>query len=227
MPAALLTLDHVSKIYGSGPAAVQAVNDVDLILHEGEIVLLMGPSGSGKTTLLSIIGALLRPTGGKIFFRIQDITAFSERHLADFRLRTVGFIFQAFNLLSALTAEENVAIVGQLAGMSEAKAREKAQALLSELGLEERLIHLPRELSGGEQQRVAIARALINDPELILADEPTGNLDSRSGRELILRMRTIAKNRKKSVLIASHDGRIVNVADRILTLEDGRIVSSS
>ncbi len=188
----------------------------------GEIVLIMGPSGSGKTTLLSMLGALLKPTEGTIALNGTTISALAENRLPDIRLRQFGFVFQDFNLLSALTAQENVAIVAELTGMRSRDARKKAAALLGELGLDRRLNFLPEKLSGGEKQRVAIVRALVNDPALILADEPTANLDSKIGHEIMRLLRKIAKEQGRSVVIVSHDQRIKDIADRVLWLEDGQ-----
>lgn len=216
-----LQITHVTKRYGSGSTEVTAVRDVSLAVNPGEIVLIMGPSGSGKTTLLSMLGALLKPTEGVIQLNGTTISALAENRLPDIRLKQFGFIFQDFNLLSALTALENVAIVAELAGNKSGAARRKAASLLTELGLGERLNFLPEKLSGGEKQRVAIARALINDPTLILADEPTANLDSKIGHEIMRLLRRIAKEQGRSVVIVSHDQRIKDIADRVLWLEDG------
>lgn len=216
-----LQVNHVSKRYGSGTTAVTAVHDVSLSVSPGEIVLIMGPSGSGKTTLLSMLGALLKPSEGTIQLNGTVISALAESRLPEIRLRQFGFIFQDFNLLSALTTLENVAIVAELAGSRSSTARRKATDLLRELGLGERLNFLPEKLSGGEKQRVAIARALVNDPALILADEPTANLDSKIGQEIMRLLRRIAKEQRRSVIIVSHDQRIRDIADRVLWLEDG------
>lgn len=216
-----LQISHVSKRYGSGATAVMAVHDVSLAVSSGEIVLIMGPSGSGKTTLLSMLGALLKPTEGTIQLNGATISAMAENRLPAIRLKQFGFVFQDFNLLSALTALENVAIVAELAGMKSGAARRKAAALMTELGLGERLNYLPEKLSGGEKQRVAIARALVNDPTLILADEPTANLDAKIGHEITQLLRRIAKEQGRSVVIVSHDQRIRDIADRVLWLEDG------
>lgn len=216
-----LQITHVTKRYGSGSTEVTAVRDVSLSVIPGEIVLIMGPSGSGKTTLLSMLGALLKPTEGTIQLNSTMISALAENRLPDIRLKQFGFIFQDFNLLSALTALENVAIVAELAGSRSGEARRKAASLLTELGLGERLNFLPEKLSGGEKQRVAIARALVNDPALILADEPTANLDSKIGHEIMRLLRRIAKEQGRSVVIVSHDQRIKDIADRVLWLEDG------
>jgi putative ABC transport system ATP-binding protein len=216
-----LQINHVTKRYGSGAIEVTAVRDVSLTVGPGEVVLIMGPSGSGKTTLLSMLGALLKPTEGTIQLNDTIISALAENRLPDIRLKQFGFIFQDFNLLSALSALENVAIVAELAGSKSREARRKAASILTELGLGERLNFLPEKLSGGEKQRVAIARALVNDPALILADEPTANLDSKIGHEIMRLLRNIAKGQGRSVVIVSHDQRIKDIADRVLWLEDG------
>jgi len=221
MSAQTLQVTLVTKRYGSGTTAVTAVRDVSLSVAPGEVVLIMGPSGSGKTTLLSMLGALLKPTQGTIRLDGETISALAENRLPDIRLKKFGFVFQDFNLLSALTALENVAIVAELAGAKNGTGRKKAAALLTELGLGERLNFLPEKLSGGEKQRVAIARALVNDPALILADEPTANLDSKIGHEIMRLLRRIAKEQGRCVVIVSHDQRIKDIADRVLWLEDG------
>ena len=219
--SATLQISHITKRYGAGSTEVTAVHDVSLSVSPGEIVLIMGPSGSGKTTLLSMLGALLKPTEGTIQLNGTTISALEENRLPDIRLKQFGFIFQDFNLLSALTALENVAIVAELAGAKSGEAKRKAASLLTELGLGERLNFPPEKLSGGEKQRVAIARALVNDPRLILADEPTANLDSKIGHEIMRLLRNIAKEQGRSVVIVSHDQRIKDIADRVLWLEDG------
>ena len=217
-----LSVDHVTKRFGSGDAEVVAVRDVSLEVAPGEVVLIMGPSGSGKTTLLLMLGALLKPTDGSIRLDGLELSALSEGKLPDVRLRHFGFIFQDFNLLSALNVQDNVSIAAELMGVSRKEARKKAASLLTELGLGRRLRFSPEKLSGGEKQRVAIARALINDPALILADEPTANLDSSHGHETMRLLREIAKTRGRSVVIVSHDQRIRDIADRVLWLEDGQ-----
>ncbi len=222
MTSATLTVEHITKRYGAGATEVTAVRDVSLAVAPGEVVLIMGPSGSGKTTLLLMLGALLKPTEGSIHLNGVALSALPEQRLPDIRLRQFGFVFQDFNLLSALTTLENVAIVAELAGLRRAAARSKATALLIELGLGDRLRFLPEKLSGGEKQRVAIARALVNDPALILADEPTANLDSKIGREIMRLLQRIAREQRRSVVIVSHDHRIKEIADRVLWLEDGQ-----
>jgi putative ABC transport system ATP-binding protein len=221
MSESTLQVAHVTKRYGSGATEVVAVQDVSLSVAPGEIVLIMGPSGSGKTTLLSMLGALLKPTDGEIQLNGDVISAMKENRLPGIRLRQFGFIFQDFNLLSALSALENVAIVAELAGRKRSAARKEASSLLNDLGLGGRLNFLPEKLSGGEKQRVAIARALVNNPSLILADEPTANLDSKIGHEIMRLLRSIAKEQGRSVVIVSHDQRIKDIVDRVLWLEDG------
>ncbi len=216
-----LAIRDVTKLYGEGHTAVSAIRGVSFAVAPGEIVLIMGPSGSGKTTLLSMMGALLRPTSGSIALDGTALSDLSESKLPDIRLRRFGFVFQDFNLLSALSVLENVAIVAQLAGAKPSVARQRAERVLGDLGLSARLNFLPEKLSGGEKQRVAIARALINDPALILADEPTANLDSAIGHEIMRLLRTLAKEQGRSVVIVSHDQRIRDIADRVLWLEDG------
>ncbi len=222
MNAPTLSVSHLVKRFGTGATEVLAVRDVSLDVAPGEVVLIMGPSGSGKTTLLLMLGALLRASEGEIRLDGEVLTALPESALPGIRLRRFGFIFQDFNLLSALTAVQNVAIVAELGGVRSAEAAARARTLLTELGLGERLHFLPEKLSGGEKQRVAIARALVNEPTFILADEPTANLDSKIGHEIMRLLRTIAKEQGRSIVIVSHDQRIKDIADRVLWLEDGR-----
>lgn len=218
---AIMQVEHVTRRFGSGETEVVAVRDISLEVLSGEVVLIMGPSGSGKTTLLSMLGGLLRPSDGRIRIGDAELTDLDESRLPDVRLQRIGFIFQDFNLLSALTCLDNVALVAQLSGLSRQEARQRAVDLLEQLGLDHRLNFLPETLSGGEKQRVAIARALINQPNIILADEPTANLDSHHGHETMRLLRRIAKEENRSVIIVSHDQRIKDIADRIFWLEDG------
>lgn len=221
----VLSIENVTRRFGSGATEVVAVRNVSLNVAAGEVVLIMGPSGSGKSTLLIMVGGLLKPSSGRIRIGGDELTQLNERQLPAVRLRRIGFIFQDFNLLSALTSLDNVALVGQLGGLARGAARRQAQALLEQLGLGQRLDFLPEKLSGGEKQRVAIARALINQPDLILADEPTANLDSQRGRDTMRLLRRLAKEEKRSVIIVSHDQRIKEIADRVLWLEDGEFKS--
>ena len=218
-----LAIRGVTKQFGHGATSVEAVRGVGLSVDSGEVLLIMGPSGSGKSTLLSIMGALLRPTAGTVTLNGVAISQLPERDLPPVRLREFGFVFQDFNLLAALSALENVALVAELAGTARAEALRRAGELLTELGLAERVAFLPDQLSGGEKQRVAIARALINDPSVILADEPTANLDSSNGHEIMRTLRAVAKERGRSVVIVSHDQRIRDIADRVVWLEDGQL----
>lgn len=219
----IIDLQEVSKTYGSGHAAVQAVDRVSLTIQPQEFVLLLGPSGAGKTTLLSLIGGLLRPTGGAVQVAGVNLNTLDSRQLAQFRLHRVGFVFQFFQLMSALTARENVELVLRLAGHSRRTARQEAEHKLHRFGLSQRLAHLPAHLSGGEKQRVALARALALQPPLIIADEPTGSLDSHLGEEVIHLLRQLVDEEGRTVLVASHDPRLVKVATRVLQCEDGKV----
>jgi len=219
----IVSIKSVSKTYGSGHTTVTAVDNVSLEVAPGDIVLIMGPSGSGKTTLLSMIGTLMRPTQGQILVGGQELSSMGQNQLADLRLHEFGFVFQTFNLLSALNAEENVMLPLLTAGVSRHDARQKARASLEKLRLAERLHNLPKDLSGGEKQRVAVARALANEPKLILADEPTANLDSKTGHEVMLLLCEIACRENRGVIIVSHDPRLKEAAKRVITIEDGKL----
>ena len=221
MQPTLVRIRALTKTFGEGETRVEAVRGLDLELARGEIVLVMGPSGSGKTTFLSMLGGLLRATGGEIWIDGTDIAALAEYELPPFRARTFGFIFQDFNLLAALSARENVEVALNIAGITGGSARERAQALGVQLGLGDRLEFPVEKLSGGEKQRVAIARAIANHPALILADEPTANLDSHHGAQTMRLLRRLAKEEGTAVVIVSHDERLREVADRVLWLEDG------
>jgi len=218
----IVSVRHLTKTYGEGDLAVAAVRNVDLDIEPGEVVLVMGPSGSGKTTLLLMLGAMLRPSSGSIVVDGIDLATARERSLPPLRARRFGFVFQDFNLLSALDALENVELACNLAGVTGHAARERATELLTRLSLGDRLHFHPDQLSGGEKQRVAIARALANDPPVILADEPTANLDSSHGREIARLLRELAAGDGRSVVIVSHDQRLKEIADRVLWLEDGQ-----
>lgn len=222
--AGAIVLSKVFKVYGTSRIRVDALSDVDLHVNLGEVVAIMGPSGSGKTTLLMICGGLLRPTSGDVIVDGLNMSKLSEKKLYSFRLRKIGFVFQDFNLLGALTALENVEVALNLAG-SRSNGTQRAKDLLVSLGLEERLTFLPKELSGGEKQRVALARALANEPKIILADEPTGNLDSKTGLEVARLLRDTAREHNRAVMFATHDPKLLSHADRVVALEDGRLVS--
>jgi putative ABC transport system ATP-binding protein len=221
--APIVIAENLVKTFGTGDAAVRAVDDVSMTVGAGELVLVMGPSGSGKTTLLSMIGGLLRPDAGRIMVGGVDFSGLAERDLAGMRALKIGFIFQAFNLLEALSVEENVLFPAHLAPGGMAAAARRAEALIERLGLGHRRHALPNALSGGEQQRVAIARALINRPPLILADEPTGNLDSKTGQDVMMILHDIVRDEGCAVVFVTHDPRVEDVADRILWLEDGAL----
>ncbi len=220
----VLELNNVSKIYGSGHTAVKAAISINFQIRQGEIVLIMGPSGSGKTTMLSMAGLLLNPTSGNIRVVDQTTDDLNQRQLASLRLRKLGFVFQSYNLLGALSASENVELVMNIAGVKGKAAKKRAVVLLEMLGLGHRLDHRPADLSGGEKQRVAIARAIANNPALILADEPTGNLDSKIGQEVMeLLCYKLGRDLGRAIIIATHDHRLKAIADRVLWLEDGRL----
>lgn len=219
----LLELDHVTRVFGRGELAVTAVDDVSIQIEKGELIIVMGPSGSGKTTLLQILGALLTPTSGEVRIDGFPLSDRDSGELARLRLSEIGFIFQGFNLFSSLTALENAALPAALAGVSKRDRMRDATRLLGRLGLGHRLHHLPEELSGGEKQRVAIARAMINDPPLILADEPTANLDSSSGYQVLHLLQDIVGEENKTVVIVTHDHRMTDAADRMLWLQDGSL----
>ncbi|MEM3715787.1 MAG: ABC transporter ATP-binding protein [Candidatus Bathyarchaeia archaeon] len=214
---------NLSKVYRRGKVNVTALNNVNLQVLSGEIIGIMGPSGSGKTTLLNLIGGLDKPTGGKIFVDGVDITALGEKDLADYRLKKVGFVFQFYNLIPTLTALENVEVPMALAGVPKNERCERALNLLKMVGLEARADHKPDELSGGEQQRVAIARALANNPSIVLADEPTGDLDSKSALTLMSLIKDLNKKSGQTFIIVTHDPIIAERCTKIYTIRDGRI----
>ncbi|OGO51145.1 MAG: hypothetical protein A2148_07075 [Chloroflexi bacterium RBG_16_68_14] len=219
----MLRASGLTKVFGHGESAVRAVDNVDLTVCCGELLLVMGPSGSGKTTLLTMIGGLLRPTAGSVEIEGIDITRLSDARLAPIRRRSVGFIFQSFNLWETLSVQENVELPLNMAGVTGREARERARTLLVDRGLGRRLSFRSRDLSGGEKQRVSIARALANEPRLLLADEPTANLDSQHGRDVMRLLHDVAKRGDRAVIAVSHDQRIREVADRVLWMEDGRL----
>jgi putative ABC transport system ATP-binding protein len=213
----------LSKTFGHGDLAVTAVRNIDLAVAPGEVVLVDGPSGSGKTTLLLMLGALLEPTSGSVVVDGDDIWAMPERRRPSLRARHFGFVFQDFNLLGALSAAENVTLAANLAGVTGNEARQRAVTALERVGLGHRTDFHPDHLSGGEKQRVAVARALVNDPAVILADEPTANLDSANGRQVARLLHTLATDDQRAVIIVTHDNRLHDIAHRVLWLEDGAL----
>jgi ABC-type lipoprotein export system ATPase subunit len=222
MPSDLVMARGLVKVYGRGRAARRVLDGVDIDLRPGELVALVGPSGSGKSTLLHLIGGLDRPDGGQLTVAGVRVDGARERTLADLRRRQIGFVFQFFHLIPELTAEENVQLATRTNGRN-GGGRRRAQQLIEELGLAQVSGSRPHELSGGEQQRFALARALVNDPSLILADEPTGNLDSDSGAQVLALLRDLAME-GRSVLLVTHDRDAAVIAHRVLTLRDGRLV---
>jgi ABC-type lipoprotein export system ATPase subunit len=220
----LLSARALTKSYAMGWRTLEVLRGVNLEVPRGEFLALRGASGAGKSTLLHLIGGLDSPNAGEIHFAGQNIAAFSERELTDFRNRRVGFVFQAYHLLPELDALENVCLPARVARRSAAQAEARGRELLARVGLGDRLEHKPFELSGGEQQRVAIARALINEPELVLADEPTGNLDSHTGSEIIELLKKLHAEKQTTLVIATHDAKVAAHARRVFELADGRIV---
>jgi putative ABC transport system ATP-binding protein len=222
---ALYSIDGVAKFFQRGPTTVRALDGVDLEIEAGEFVTLEGPSGSGKTTLLQLLGALDRPSAGRVLFEGNDLAAMPDRELAGLRLNSFGFVFQQFNLIPTLTAVENVEAKLAPTGVRNPDLRNRALALLEEVGLAERAIHLPAHMSGGEQQRVAIARALSVEPRVVLADEPTGNLDSTTGGEIIDLLANMAAVHGATVIVATHDIDLAGRAPRRISMRDGRVTA--
>jgi len=221
-----IQIHRTSLIYGSGEEMVRAVDAVDLTIPRGELTALMGPSGSGKTSLLMIMGCLLRPTEGRVRMLGQEIgTGLDQNAMAKLRLAHIGFIYQSYNLFPALTALETVRLALDLKGWDKARARAEAPCLLAAVGLEDRMHHRPGQLSGGQKQRVAIARALAGDPEIILGDEPTAALDSRTGHAVMELLRELAHQQGRAVVVVTHDPRVGEMADRRVAMADGRLVS--
>ncbi|MEH7281083.1 ABC transporter ATP-binding protein [Bacillus toyonensis] len=219
----LLKLDKVSKVYGEGNTEVTALHPISLDVKAGEFIGIVGPSGSGKSTLLSIAGALLSPSKGDIYIREQNITQLSEKEMTDIRLKKIGFIFQFANLVPYLNVKEQLLYIAKLKKDNKQESEKRADHLLAAFGLGERKNHYPNQLSGGEKQRVAIARAFMNNPDLILADEPTASLDSKRAREVVEMMKREVKESQKAAIMITHDERMLDVCDRILTLRDGQL----
>ncbi len=220
---AIVSVRGVKRRYRMGDEEVWALAGVDLDIQRGEYLSIMGPSGSGKSTLFNMIGGLDRPTDGQVLMNGQDVRAMDVRQIAYLRCNKVGFIFQTFNLVEVMTAEQNVMLPMTFAGVSDAEASKRARALLEQVGLGKRYDHRPTQLSGGQQQRVAIARALANDPDLILADEPTGNLDLKTGEEIIKMLGRFTREMGKTVISATHDHKMLAASDRVVYLTDGKI----
>ncbi|NCB39934.1 MAG: ABC transporter ATP-binding protein [Erysipelotrichia bacterium] len=216
-------LKNVSRIYSAGPIEVKAVDSINLAMETGEFTVLAGPSGSGKSTLLNLVGGLDRPTSGEIYLNDELLNKQTDDQLTQKRLHNIGFIFQAYNLIPVLTAWENIQFILQMQGIEEKKHAEKIRPLLSELGLEGLEHRLPAELSGGQQQRVAVARAIVGQPSIILADEPTANLDSEAAVSLLNMMHRLNREQRVTFLFSSHDQRVINIAQRVISLRDGRV----
>jgi putative ABC transport system ATP-binding protein len=219
--------EKLTKTYGSGSTAVIALDHVNLTIKEGEFVAIMGPSGCGKSTLMHLLGGLDRPSEGHVLIGGHNLTDLNDDKLTELRRRKIGFIFQFFNLIPVLNAVENAALPVTLDGVKPAEAKQKATDWLTRFGLADRLVNRPDQLSGGQQQRVAIARALVAEPELILADEPTGNLDTKSSDEIASLLRDVSKQYGRTVVMVTHDPRIAAYADRIIFLKDGKIVDET
>ena len=226
MPEPIIKLENVWKIYSLGKVELNALQGVSLEINQGSFVSIMGPSGSGKSTLLNMVGILDFPTKGKVSIKGIDVTKLSESKLAQVRGKTIGFIFQEFNLLPNLNALQNVILPMIFQNMPPVKRVERATKLLEIVGLKDRMRHVPAELSGGERQRVAIARAFANNPEMVIADEPTGNLDSVTGKKIMEILTNFHKNEGKTIVTVTHDPYIANYSQEIITIRDGQIVAN-
>ena len=226
MPNSLIKFENVWKIYKLGENDLPILKEINLEIQPGSFVTIMGPSGSGKSTLMYLLGLLDTPSKGKIYLEGKDVSGFSEDKLAEIRGQKIGFIFQQFNLLQNLTALENVMLPMIFQGASEEKRRQKAKELLESVSLGKRTGHKPAEMSGGEQQRIAIARSLINNPEILIADEPTGNLDSSTGKTVMEILTKLHKEQKKTVVVVTHDPNIAHYSHNIIHIQDGQIVAN-
>jgi len=226
MAEPIIKLENVGKVYKLGKVDLIALKDVNLDVNRGAFVTIMGPSGSGKSTLLNMVGCLDVPTQGKVFLKGKDISKLSEDELSQLRGSSIGFIFQEFNLLPHLDALENVTLPMVFQGMPLEKRKQRAKELLTSLGLESRILHQPAELSGGERQRVAIARAFANDPELVIADEPTGNLDSTTGKKIMELLVNFHQKEGKTIVVVTHDPHIAEYTEEVVNIKDGQIISN-
>lgn len=224
MSGPIIKLENIWKIYQLGKVELPALRGVDLEIAPGGFVSIMGPSGSGKSTLLNMIGTLDFPTKGKVYLKGKDISLFSEDELSQLRGRTIGFIFQEFNILPNLTALENVMLPMVFQGVLSEKRKKRAEELLISVGLKDRISHQPAELSAGERQRVAIARAFANDPEMVIADEPTGNLDSITGKKIMEILTDFHKKEGKTIVVVTHDSHIADYSEQIINIKDGQII---
>lgn len=222
----ILSVSNVSRNFGSGDARVEAVKDANFDIHPGELVALIGPSGSGKSTLLSIAGALLKPTEGEVLLGGDSIGDLDNAERTRLRLERIGFIFQASNLISFLTGVEQLQFIGNLLGLSEKESKQRGNRLLEELGMAKRADHYPEEMSGGERQRIAIARALMNEPQIILADEPTASLDTQRAQQVVKLLADEVHQRDTAGILVTHDERLLDVCDRVLRITDGEVVEA-
>ena len=225
--ATVVQLENIEKSYRLGRITVQALRGISLTLHQSEFMVVMGPSGSGKTTLLNIIGTLDKPTSGRALIDGEDIARMKDGQLTKLRRHKIGFVFQFHNLIPVLSALENVQLPLLTSGVKRGPAEKRANELLANVGLRDRILHLPDELSGGEQQRVAIARALANHPRILLADEPTGDLDTHTGSEVVGIMHSLTKQEQTAVVVVTHDPIVAEKADRLVQMRDGRITEQS
>ena len=224
---AIIRVDSVSKVYHQGRVSFRALDSVTLSIDKGEFIALAGPSGSGKTTLLNLIGSLDIPDEGEVYFDHKNLSELNDSQRADLRLHHIGFVFQAYNLIPVLTAAENIDYILLLQKVEKSLRSRKVNDILKEVGLAEKSSNRPDELSGGQQQRVAVARAIITDPEVVLADEPTANLDSKTGRKLLEMMKQMNRSKEVTFIFATHDPMVMEFADRLVSLQDGRIVSDT
>ena len=224
---ALVEIEHLSKSYVRGEQVVPVLTDINLVIREGDFVAMMGPSGSGKSTLLNLVAGIDKPDAGRLAVAGQDITQLGDTELADWRARTVGFIFQFYNLMPVLTAFENVELPLQLTSLSRSERRERVELLLGMVGLTDRMKHYPNELSGGQQQRVAIARALVTDPLLVIADEPTGDLDRQSAADILGLLDRLNTELGKTIVMVTHDPRAAEAAHHLIYLDKGQLTDTA